>query len=357
VIFQALAETYGNPNSVEHQVGRRAQDLLDTAAGHVATLLGAPTNTLVFTSGATESLAMALRHAQISRQSRGTSAMRVVATPVEHGALIDLLNDGAAQGLFEVRWLPIDTRGRLDVVEVTNALGAGADLVCVMAANNEIGNVYPIEEVARCAARHGTPLLVDATQAAGRIPLEAEAWGLTYVAASAHKMYGPKGVGALSVIGSDPPRRAGTPNVPGIAGFGEAARLRAIEMQIDEPRIATLRDRLQRLLQERVPGLLINGDTDHRLACSLHVTVPGVPNDAVLARLHDSVAMSSGAACSRGAMHASHVLRAIRLPPDAVEGALRMAVGKFTTAEEIDAAGLLIADAVHETRLTVGVAA
>jgi cysteine desulfurase len=310
----------------------------------------------VFTSGATESIEVALAHATQHRRN-ADQPMRVLSTPVEHSALLDLLTSGSRDGQFQVRWLPVDDRGRLDVGDLERALSAGVDLICVMAANNEVGNVYPIADVGRCASRHGAPLLVDATQAAGRVPLAAEAWGLTYVAASAHKMYGPKGVGALIALTATLPSRRGTPNVPGIAAFGEAARLRLSEMDIDEPRIAGLRDRLQQLLLERVPDLRVNGDLRHRLACSLHVSAVGAPNDAVLARLHDSVAMSSGAACSRGALQTSHVLQAMRLPNDVQEGALRMATGKFTTEEEVDIAAELIADAIRSVRLDLGLAA
>ncbi len=354
-MVRILRSVHGNPNSIEHSAGCRAQAIVDAAARHVGALFGAPAAAVVFTSGSTESLALALAHAWEHHNS--SSPMRVVATPVEHSALLDPLASGQRAGRFRVTWLSVDELGRLDAAAVDRTIAEGADIVCVMAANNEIGNVYPIQEIGTLATRHGAKLLVDATQAAGRVPMEAESWGLTYVTASAHKMYGPKGVGALVVMAPEPPRRHGTPNVPGIGAFGEAARLRSVEMHEDEARIRLLRDALQQLLLERIPGLQINGDMQNRLACSLHVSVAGVPNDAVLARLHDSVAISSGAACSRGALSASHVLQAMRMSPDAQEGALRMAVGKFTTAEEVDHAAELIAEAIRSVRRTLGVAA
>ena len=221
-----------------------------------------------------------------------------------------------------------------------------------MAANNEVGTIYPIGSVAARARDHGAATLVDATQAAGRLDIRAREWGIEYLAISAHKLYGPKGVGALVapginddgvdlVLGHD-----GTPNVPGIAGFGEACRLRRLEMADDEPRIAALRNRLEGALRAAVPTLVINGDRQQRLSHNLHVSIPGLPNGAIVARLRRLVALSTGAACASGTDAPSHVLRAMGLPNDVQEGALRIGLGKFNTAAEIDQAASHIINAI-----------
>jgi cysteine desulfurase len=199
---------------------------------------------------------------------------------------------------------------------------------------------------------------VDATQAAGRIDLQAGAWALDYLVLSAHKLYGPKGIGAL--IGPDVHSsvadliqgHAGTPNVPGVAGFGEAARLQQLEGATDEGRVTALRDRLQTALEATVPGLIVNGDPNNRLSHNLHICVPGAANDAVVARLRGKIAISTGSACMSGAQGPSHVLRAIGLPTALLDCALRISPGKFTTAEEIDRAGREIAEAIAGARET-----
>jgi cysteine desulfurase len=228
-----------------------------------------------------------------------------------------------------------------------------------MAANNEVGTIYPSRQIAEMARDAGALTLVDATQAAGRVPIAARDWGISYLALSAHKMYGPKGVGALltppsikiySSHGTIKGVPEGTPNVPGIVGLGEACRLRMLEMSDDEQRIARQRDRLETILCQTVQGLIVNGHRETRLSHNLHVSVPSVPNDAVVARLHRRVAISTGAACSSGAQEPSHVLRAMGLAPALQEGALRIGLGKFTTDSEVEQAGVEISDAIRMTR-------
>jgi cysteine desulfurase len=248
----------------------------------------------------------------------------------------------------------------LDLEQFAQTCRDGADLACVMAANNEIGTIAPMEEVGRIAADAGVAVLCDATQAAGKMPLRRDDWDLTFMALSAHKLYGPKGVGALVVPpdsliepliyggGHERGFRSGTLNVPGIAGFGEACRLRRLEMKEDEPRIARLRERLYEILLDTLPELVLNGDPTRRLAGNLHVSIPDVPNTTLVARLRNKVALSTGAACSSGIVAPSHVLRAIGLPQNLIEGAIRLGVGKFTTAEEVEQAAGLIIEAVDQ---------
>ncbi len=194
-----------------------------------------------------------------------------------------------------------------------------------------------------------------------------EEWGITYLAISAHKLYGPKGVGALVVRrghhlepqiyggGHQHGLRSGTLNVPGIAGLGEACRLRQLEMESDERSIAKKRDRLQQLLLDSIPGLVVNGDLDHRLAGNLHISIPGIPNSAVIARIRHKLAISTGAACSSGVETPSHVLRAMKLPEDHIEGALRIGLGKFTTDDEVEEAAQILGETVRQIQEVMSV--
>ncbi len=356
IVLRVMTTDFGNANSAEHVYGDVAAELVDEARGRVAALVGADWETVTFTSGSTESIRLAIGHeVSVNRKL----PLRVAATAVEHRAVLDVLAAHEARGEVTVRLLPVDRRGRLDLEVLEQACRQGTDLVCVMAANNEVGVIYPVEQVAQVAAHFGARSLVDATQAAGHIPIRVDEWNITYLAISAHKIYGPKGVGALvaprglgarSSHGRVPGAGEGTPNVPGIAGLGEACRLRDLESSADDERIATQRDRLEALLLAEIDDLVINGDPEHRLSNNLHVAVPGVPNNAVIARLRRYVALSSGAACSSGAETPSHVLRAMGLPQEIQGSALRISNGKFTTDDEIEHAAEQIVRAVASVR-------
>ena len=229
-----------------------------------------------------------------------------------------------------------------------------------MAANNEVGTIYQIAEIANVAHEHGALFLTDATQLAGLGAIRFTEWGLDMLALSGHKMYGPKGAGALVLArgvqlapviyggGHQNGYRAGTVNVPGAAALGEACRLRLAEGVRDTRRIKKQRDRLQLLLQDALPTLSVNGDQSNRLPGNLHVSIPGIPNQAVIARIRKHVAVSTDAACSSGIEAPSHVLRAMRLDDAKLAGALRIGVGKFNTDNEIERAAELLIDAVGE---------
>ena len=363
LILRHMTEVFGNASSADHAFGDAAEDAVDTARRHVAALVGAAPRDIVFTSGATESVNLAIQGlVRASRPARGTRPLRIGLMPVEHRAVLDTCEALALQHEVELHPLRVDDRAQIDLDDLNAKCRSGLDLVCVMAANNEVGTLYPIREVAAIAHNHSALFLTDATQAAGKVSIEFSAWDIDLLALSAHKLYGPKGVGALVVArgvklapliyggGHQQRLRSGTLNVPGIAGLGEACRLRMLEMGRDEPRIARQRDRLQRQLASAIPDLVVNGDVEHRLAGNLHVSIPGIPNGAVVGRLRRSVAISTGSACSSGIEAASHVLRAMRLPPESVEGALRIGIGKFTTDEEIARASELMLAAVTDVR-------
>jgi cysteine desulfurase len=357
VVLDAMTTTFGNANSVQHAFGRAAARLVREAADSVAALLHCDADDIRFTSSATAALRLALAYAV---ERRPAAPLRVAASSIEHPALLEELERGARQGWLAVRWVPVDIQGVLDLPAMEAALADGADLVCLMAANNEVGAIQPVEAVAALAAGAGAEILVDASQAAGRIPLHIGSWGIDYLVISGHKLYGPKGVGALvgpELADAPPPARyAGhqaTPNVPGIAGLGEACRICRSEMAVDEARIGTLRDRLQARLLKELPGAVVNGPSDRRLAANLHLSIPNVPNDAIVAQLANSVAVSTGAACVSGVDAPSHVLRAMALPAWRQDGALRISLGRFTTMEDIDRAAGSILAAVRAVRALV----
>ena len=363
IVHRYMTEVFGNANSVDHSFGDEALAAVEGARRSVATLIETDPRSIVFTSGATESLNLALQGLVRAFRSHGQRrALRVGLPPVEHLAVIETCQALAKSGDVEPTYFAVDQRGRLDLGDVEAKCRNGLDLVCIMAANNEVGTLYPIEDAARIAQQHGAIFLTDATQAAGKIPIRFNDWGIDLLALSAHKMYGPKGVGALVIApgvrlealffggGHQGGRRSGTLNVPGIAGLGEACRLRQNEMAVDEPRIATQRDRLERLLIEGIPELAVNGDPERRLAGNLHVSVSGLPNGPIIARLRSRVALSTGAACSSGIEAPSHVLRALALPADAIDGALRIGLGKFTTDDEVERAAREIISVVSEVR-------
>jgi cysteine desulfurase len=338
------------------QWGDRAEAAIKQAATHVATLINATSREIIWTSGATESINLAI---QGSLSPNPAKPHQIALLPIEHKAVLDTCQILEKRGWAELTYLNIDSQGRLDLNHLEQVCQDGLSLLCVMAANNEIGNIYPIQAIGQITQRHNIPFLCDASQAVGKIPLNFEDWGITHLAISAHKLYGPKGVGALAVRrgyqlkplmfgGYQQGMRSGTLNVPGIVGLGEAYRLRQLEMVEDEQAIAHKRDRLQQLLSTQIPNLVVNGDTDNRLAGNLHVSIPGIPNSAVIVRIRHTLAISTGSACSSGVEAPSHVLQALRLSEDSVEGALRIGIGKFTTDDEIRQAAEILTEAIQQ---------
>jgi cysteine desulfurase len=310
-------------------------------------------------SGATESINLAI---QGSLAANPEKPHRIALLPIEHKAVLDTCQILEKRGWAELIYLKVDSQGRLDLNHLEQVCAEGLSLLCVMAAHNEIGNIYPIQAIAEIAQRYSIPFLCDGSQAVGKTPIQFEDWGITYLTISAHKLYGPKGVGALVVRkgyhleplifggGHQRGMRSGTLNVPGIVGLGEACRLRSLEMEADERAIAVKRDNLQALLLDKVAGLVVNGGTDHRLAGNLHISIPNVPNSAIVARVRHKIAISTGSACSSGVEAPSHVLQALKLPEDIVTGALRIGLGKFTTEGEIHQAANILVHAFSQVQ-------
>lgn len=354
-VMYYMTNNFGNANSLDHQYGDAAAQAVKQARQQIAELINASAKEIIFTSGATESINLA-----IQGHTQQNNPCKIIVSPVEHKAVLDTVQALAKKGLVEIIWLKVNSQAQIDLEHLEKACSDGASLLCVMAANNEVGTIYPIEKIGAIAQKYNIPFLCDASQAVGKIPINFQDWGITYLAISGHKLYAPKGIGALAIKkgyhlqpiiyggGHQQGIRSGTLNVPGIAGLGEACELRRLEMEADEKAIAILRDKLQHSLQSKIPDLVVNGDLDNRLSGNLHISIPGIPNSAIIARVRTLLAISTGASCSSGAMAASHVLQAMQLPQNITEGALRIGIGKFTTKEEIEKASFFLVNTANK---------
>lgn len=359
LMLHYMTEEFGNASSTDHEYGDRAEIAVKQAAKQVADLVGASPREIIWTSGATESINLVIQGSLLYNLDK---PHRIALLPIEHKAVLDTCHALEKRGWAELVYLQVDSKGRLNLDHLKQVCMEDLSLLCVMAANNEIGNIYPIQAIGQIAQRYNIPFLCDGSQAVGKIPIQFEEWGITYLAVSAHKLYGSKGVGALVVRkgylleplmfggGHQKGMRSGTLNVPGIVGLGEACRLRSLEMEADERAIAARRDNLQTLLLEKILGLVVNGDASNRLAGSLHVSVPGVPNSAVIARVRHRLAISTGSACSSGVESPSRVLQALCLSEDIVGGALRIGLGKFTTDEEVNNAAEILSQTITQVQ-------
>jgi cysteine desulfurase len=357
-VMYYMTTAFGNANSVDHGYGDESSQAVKQARQQVTELINASPREIIFTSGATESINLVIQ-GHIAKQNKPS---KIIVSPVEHKAVLDTCNALEKKGIAKIIGLKVNQQAQIDLDYLEKVCSDGADLLCVMAANNEVGTIYPIQIIGEIAQKSQIPFLCDASQAVGKIPINFQDWGITYLTLSGHKLYAPKGIGALvfrkgyhlepMIYGGGHQQgiRSGTLNVPGIVGLGEACRLRQLEMLEDENAIALLRDRLQALFIERIPDLVINGDINSRLAGNLHISIPGVPNTAIIARVRSKLAISTGAACSSGTPAPSHVLRALGLSSELLDGALRIGIGKFTTSEEIDKAAEILSQAVYLVR-------
>lgn len=354
-VLHYMVADFGNSNSVDHLYGELAATAVETAAVRVAHLLSAELDDIHFTSGSTQALEMAFSHALGASPDR---PLRVTLTRVEHPATIDIVARAERRGLATVRWIEVGSDAAIDVDQVSGMMDE-TDLMCVMAANNEVGTIFPVAQIYERAADAGVAMLVDATQAAGRVAIDLSETPFDYLVLSGHKIYGPKGVGALispvyhaddsyGLVGS----HSATPNVPGIVGFGVACQLMAEEGGAEEFRLRSLSALMLTELQSTIPDLVLNG-SEFRLGGNLHVSAPGAPNDLVVARLRNRVAVSTGAACMSGAQGASHVLRAMGLPQNLQESALRIGLGRHTSREDVLEAAQRIASAVASVRTSL----
>ncbi len=339
-----FTDRFGNAASRNHEFGWAASAAVDEARGQVAALINARPADVVFTSGATESNNLAIKGLVEARRGRGN---HVVTVATEHPSVLDTCRALERDGL-EVTVLPVGRDGLVDPVEVARVVTERTLLVSVMAANNEIGVLQPIEDIARLCHALGAAFHTDASQAIGKVPFDVEAVGADLVSFTAHKFYGPKGVGALWVRrksvdvalqmhggGHERGLRSGTLNVPGIVGLGKACELCRLEGAEEARRLGALRDRLLASLRAQIPDLVVNGSLAHRLPQNLNVSFPGIDAES-LAVAMDGVAISSGSACATGKPKPSAVLRAIGLPDDLAFASLRFGLGRWTSEEGVE---------------------
>jgi len=337
-----FTDVFGNPASSAHQFGWRAQEAVEQARRDVAMLIGAAAREIIFTSGATESNNLAISGVA---ESAEPGRRHIAVSAIEHKSVLEGAHYLAPKG-WRVTELPVRKDGLVDLDMLAKVVTRDTALVSVMAANNEIGVIQPIAEIGAIARDAGALFHVDAAQAAGKIPIDVGAMHVDLLALTGHKMYGPKGCGALFVRkhtrlapmihggGQERGMRSGTLNVPGIVGLGRACAICQAEMREEAPKLARLRDRLLEGLRARIDGVVINGSLTSRLPNNLHVTFDGVDGESLLIGIGD-IAVSSGSACLSASEAPSHVLRAIL--GDAVPSAsIRFGLGRFTTEADID---------------------
>jgi cysteine desulfurase len=353
-----FAEKFGNASSI-HSSGQGARDAVDAARESVAALVGAKPSEIVFTSGGTEADNLAIfGTAAASRKSR----KHVLTTSIEHHAVLHACQELERQGV-EVTYVPVNGQGIVDPDEIRRALRPETILITVMHTNNELGTIQPIAEIGRIAAEADVLFHSDAVQSAGKLPLDVTRLGVDLLSLSAHKFYGPKGVGVLYVRSDTPlepqfrgghherDRRPGTENVPGIVGLGKAAELARTQLTEDAHAIGALRDHLEEALLEQLPAIRVNGNRGGRVPNTTNLLFSCTGGEALVIALDlHGIACSTGAACSSGAVEPSHVLTAIGLSPDEARSSLRFSLGRPTTGKEIDRALGIIPAVVERLR-------
>src|SRR5215207_2036340 len=345
VMSRVLAEEFGNASSVHH-FGQRAKGVLDEARSAVASLIGGEPSEVVFTSGGTEADNFALRGAAEALEPTGRR--HLIATGIEHEAVLNTLKALARRG-WTITLLPADRSGIVSVDALTEALTDNTAVVSVMHANNEIGTVQPIAALAEAAHVRGAVFHTDAVQSVAKIPVNTRQLGVDLLSLSAHKFYGPKGAGALWIKRGtrvsailtggkhERNRRAGTENVPAVAGFGVAAQLATKKLATEAPRLAALRDRLEETTLLRVNGTAINGLREPRVPNTTNISFEGIEAESLLIALDlEGIAVSTGSACSSGTLEPSHVLRAMGLPTHRTQNSIRISLGAGNTDAEID---------------------
>jgi cysteine desulfurase len=356
-----LGGDFGNPSSV-HAFGRRAREAVEDARDRVAAAIGASPAEVVFTGGGTESDNLALKGAAAKLRGNGD---HVVVTEFEHHAVLDTAEWLARRGGFQVARVRVPSSGVIEPDDVAAAARTTTVLASTMAVNNEIGTIQPITKIAETvkAANPNTLVHTDAVQALGNIPVDVHAWGVDLASFSAHKLGGPKGVGALfirSQVAAEPVihgggqergLRSGTLNVPAIVGFGIAAEIAAKEVLEKADRLGLLRDRLLSGIRELVPDVVVNGDLERRIAANVNVCIPGADGETLLLLLDQAgIACSSGSACASGALDPSHVLLAIGTSKELAKGSLRFSLGRSSSVADVDEALDALPAAIQNAR-------
>ena len=341
-------DNFGNPASRNHSVGWNAESAVEAAREQVAKILGASAKEITFTAGASESNNLAIKGVLEFHRDKGN---HLVTGATEHRSVIDTCRSLERKGLARVTVVPVDRHGRVDPAAVEAALTPQTVLVSLMLANNEIGTIHPLAEIGRIAKRRGVLFHSDATQGVGKIPVDVDAIGIDLLSLSAHKICGPKGVGALYLRSKNPRvriapliegggqergLRSGTLNVPGIVGLGRACEVAGAVMAEESERLAALRDRLQRVLTEELDNVTLNGHPSERLPGNLNLSFGYVEAESLLMALNREIALSTGSACSSATLEPSYVLKALGQGDEIAHSSIRFGLGRFTTAEEVD---------------------
>jgi len=341
-----FTEHFGNAASRNHPFGWEAEEAVDYAREQVAKLVGSDPKEIIFTSGATEGDNLAIKGVFEMYASKGNHVITVV---TEHKAVLDTCKHIERLG-GEVTYLPVKADGLIDLKELEAAIKPTTVLIAVMYANNEIGVVQPVREISAIARKHGVLFFTDATQAVGKIPVDVNKDGIDLMTFSAHKIYGPKGVGALYVRRKNPRvkvtaqmdggghergMRSGTLNVPGIVGLGKACELCRLEMAEESKRISKLRDKLENALLQ-IEEAYVNGNREHRLPHVSNISFKYVEGEGLMMGFNKNIALSSGSACTSASLEPSYVLKALGLGDDLAHSSLRFGLGRFTTEEQID---------------------
>ncbi len=355
-----FTEHFGNAASRNHPFGWEAEEAVDYAREQVAKLIGADPKEIIFTSGATESDNLAIKGVFEMYASKGN---HIITVNTEHKAVLDTCKHVEKSG-GEVTYLQVKENGLVDLAELEAAIKPTTVLIAIMYANNEIGVVQPVKEISNIAKKHGVLFFTDATQAVGKIPVDVLKDGIDLMAFSGHKMYGPKGVGALYVRRKNPRvkvtaqidggghergMRSGTLNVPGIVGLGKACELCRLEMEEDTKRIQALRDKLENALMEMEESYL-NGDKDSRLPHVSNISFKYVEGEGLMMGFNKTIAVSSGSACTSASLEPSYVLKALGLGDDLAHSSLRFGLGRFTTEDQIDYTIQHVKDTVTKLR-------
>jgi cysteine desulfurase len=363
-VTRTTADEFGNASSVHH-FGQRAKAVLDEARSAVADLIGAEPSELAFTSGGTESDNFALRG--VAEALEPTGRRHLIASSIEHEAVLVTLRALARRG-WRTTLLPVGSSGIVEPAALAAAITDDTAILSVMHANNEIGTIQPIAELAVLAHARGALFHTDAVQTAGKIPVNVRTLGVDLLSLSAHKFNGPKGAGALWIKRGaritailtggkhERNRRAGTENVPAIAGLGVAARLAAKKAVTDAPRLAALRNRLEEAILARVPGTAINGNREPRVPNTTNISFEAIEAESLLIALDlEGVAVSTGSACSSGTLEPSHVLRAMGLPSPRTQNSIRLSLGAGNTDAEVDFVVSKLPAIVEKLRSLTGV--
>lgn len=341
-----FTEKFGNSASRNHPFGWVAEEAVDYSREQIAKLIGADEREIIFTSGSTEAINLAIKGVAEMYHSKGN---HIITVTTEHKAVLDTCHALEKKGI-EVTYLKVDIKGNIDLKELEAAIRPTTILVSVMFANNEIGNIHPVKEIGEICNKHGVLFFSDATQAVGKIPVNVKEMGIHLLCFTGHKMYGPKGVAVLYVSRKNPRvkvtaqmdggghergMRSGTLNVPGIVGIGKAAEIALKEMNDDAARLSKLRDKIENAFLE-MEEVVVNGDTEHRMPHVTNISFKHVEGEGLMMTFNQEIGLSSGSACTSASLEPSYVLKALGLGDDLAHSSLRISLGRFTTEEEID---------------------